>query len=394
MRKIAVVTVLFFFFEAAAAVSNPVKTIVFPLEDESQAESLDWLSEGIALSISEQIADGGVDAMSRQQRMNLVESLDLPPGALLSRASMIRVAEKASADWIVLGAFTGRESSLRITVRVMDVKLMKLGGEMSANGPLSALPQMENELSWLILNNSGLGKTLSRAAFAERTRVVPNESYSLFIQSLGAQSEKEQLRLLLKAVAGYRHFPQAQLEIGRRYFRTGDCTRALTHLNLGGGGAVAIPEDEFMRGSCSLQANLPAQAVQAYSRIPPSSRSLEVLNNLGVAYLRTGDLTQALGTLLEARNLSRTDSTVALNLAIVRHLQGDNAAALAGLEEAVKVNPANGMLHFLLSVVLQAQGDHERAEAAAGRARGLETNVDRLREEKPTTWSRTLSASR
>jgi Flp pilus assembly protein TadD/TolB-like protein len=382
---------LFFCFQASGTSAwAPVKAIVFPLEDASQVEPLSWLSEGVALSISEQIAGHGVEPMSRSKRIELIESLDLPPGAPLSRASMIRVAQQASVDWIVIGTFAGIEAGLRITVRVLDVKSLKLGGEMVANGPLSALPQLENELSWLILKNSGLEEPFSREKFAEQTRKVPNGSYSLFIQSLGQQSEKEQLRTLLKAVEAFRNYPQAQFEIGRHYFRSGECNRALMHLNLGNGGGNTAAESDFMRGTCYLQANQPAQAIEALSRIAASSRSVEVLNNLGVAYLRAGDFAQALGRLTEAQNLSRVDSVVALNLAIVRHLQGNDTAAFGGLEEAMKSYPNNGMLQFLLSFLLKERGESEKADAAAGRARGLGINVDKLQAEDPKTWSRVL----
>jgi Flp pilus assembly protein TadD len=328
--------------------------------------------------------------MSRSKRIELIESLDLPPGAQLSRASMIRAAQQASADWIIMGTFAGGEPELRITVRVLDVKSLKLGGKMAANGPVSALPQLENELSWLILKNSGFEKSFSRDKFAERTRKVPDGSYSLFIQSLGQQSEKERLRLLLKAVGAFADFPQAQFEIGRYYFRNGDYRRALLHLNLGNGGEEAAAENDFMRGTCYLQENQPAQAILLLSRIPSSLRSVEALNNLGAAYLRAGDLAQAQGKLSEARGLSRPDPSVAVNLAIVRHLQGNDTAALGGLEEAIKSHPGNGMLQFLLGFLLKAQGEFEKADAASGRARGLGINVDKLQAEDPKTWSRLL----
>ena len=47
-------------------------------------------------------------------------------------------------------------------------KALKLSGEMIANGPLSALPQMENELAWLMLTNTGLESADSRKNFQKR----------------------------------------------------------------------------------------------------------------------------------------------------------------------------------------------------------------------------------
>jgi tetratricopeptide (TPR) repeat protein len=329
--------------------------------------------------------------MSRKERIGVVEGIDLPPGAQLSRASMISVAQKAGADLVVIGEFAGREQNLKISVKVLDVKTMKLGGEMVANGPLSALPQMENELSWLILSNSDIEKPSSRENFAGRMRKVPNSAYSLFIQSLIASNEKNQLSLLVKAVEAYRDFPRAQFQIGRLYFRKGDCKNSLLHLSLGRDEDGAGLESDFMCGTCYLQENLPDQAIQAFSRVLLLFRSVEVLNNLGVTYLRKGDYAQAQSNLLEAWDLSRIDSTVSLNLAIIRHMQGNDAAARVILEDTLKAHPKNGMLQFLSGFLLKAQGEDEKAAAATGKAKNLGINVEKLQAEDPRTWSRLFS---
>ncbi len=376
----------------SAETPNSVKAIVFPLENASHIESLAWLREGVALSISEQIDCCGVEPVSREERIGLVESLDLPPSAQLSRASMIRVAQKASADWIILGAFAGGEQNLRITVRVLNIKSMKLSGVIAANGPLSAMPQMENELSWLILKNSGFEKIFSRETFGQRMRKVPNEAYSMFVQSFEQQNEKDKLRLLLKAVEVYRHFPAAQLEIGRYYFHRGDCDRALAHLIFARSEKTLAPENDYMRGTCYLKANLTDQAIQALSQIAVSSRSYKVFNNLGVAYLRKGETAQALANLGEAGNRARSDLTVSLNLAITLHVHGDNEAALAAIEEAMKAHPKDGMLQFVFGFFLNAGGEYDKAAAAIDRARSLGINVDKHQSEEPRQWMRVLDA--
>jgi tetratricopeptide (TPR) repeat protein len=376
---------------SAVLAADPTKVIVFPLDGAQKSSALAWMGEGIAVSLSDQLGTRGVRAMDRSERIDLVESLDLPPGARLSRGSMIRVAQRAAADLVVMGTFAGSEQNLRISIGVLDMKTLKLSGGMSTNGPLSVLPQMENELAWLILTNLGLEKTLSREKFQERTRKIPNTAYAYYIESLGSASESDQLHLLLKAVEGYGNFPEAQFCLGRLYFRQGDCGRAMPHLILGPGEASSSAEGEFMRGTCYLQEDQPLQAIQAFSRILQFSRPPEVLNNLGVAYLRKGDSTLALTALLEAKALARTDATVWLNLAIARHLQGNDSAARSVTEDAIKAHPNNGMLQFILGFLLKAQGESEKAAAALGKAKSLGVNVEKLQTEDPRTWTRMIS---
>jgi len=207
---------------------------------------------------------------------------------------------------------------------------------------------------------------------------------------LEATGESEQIHLLLKAVETYRDFPDAQYQLGHLYFHRGDCVSAIPHLMLGKGEAKAQPENDFMLGTCYLQGDQSIQAIQAFSRMLQVSRPYEALNNLGVAYLRNGDNTPALNALLEAKNLARTDSTVSLNLAIVRHLQGNDSAAHGALEDAIKAHPKNGMLQFLLGVLLNMQGESDKASLATDKAKSLGINVEKLQSEDPKMWSRIL----
>jgi len=380
---IKVACVLFCWISSAYA-ENPAKILFFPLNPPPAAMTLSWLSEGIALSISEQLRSPGIKVVGRNERFQLVENLDLPPGAHLSHGSMIRVAQDAKADLIVLGEFSGSERNLKIALRILDVKNLKLSGEITANGPMSALAQMENELAWLLLSNTGLQKGVPRQDFSRRTRKIPNVSYASFIQSFNASGRNNQIRLLQKAVEGFREFPEAHLQLGTLYFQLGDWSNALTHLSRGAG--EESMEYEFMLGTCYVQRGQPVQAIQSLSVVLSASRSLRVLNNIGVAYLRNGDITQALNAFIEARNLARSDVTATMNLGIAWHLQGNDAAAATALEGVAKAHPKNGMLQFLLGLVLNRIGEGEKAAAAMTRAKDLGLNIDKLQLEDPKTW--------
>jgi Flp pilus assembly protein TadD len=373
------------FWTAAFAV-QPVKVLFFPLDGPSAAGSLAWLAEGIPYSLSSQLSGPGIRVLSREERFLLVESLDLPPDAHLSYGSMIRVAQEGKADLVVLGSFSGSESTVRTVVRVLDVKNLKLSGEISASGALSSIAQMENELGWLILNNTGLQKGVSREEFGRRQRKIPNAAYAAFIQSFSATGRNEQIRLLRKAVEGYKDFPEAHYHLGRLYFQKGEWQNALSQLSLSSRDELKDLEYEFILGTCLVQQNQPVQAIQSLSAVLSSSRSFQVLNNIGVAYVRKGDAAQALNVFMEARNLARSDITVTVNLAIAWHLQGDDAAARSVLEEAAKAHPKNGMLQFLLGIVLSKLGASDSAAAAMARAQDLGLKTAKLQLEDPGTW--------
>jgi tetratricopeptide (TPR) repeat protein len=344
------------------------------------------------MSLSEQIAGRTVKPIDRSERLQWIEALDLPPGAPLSRGSMIRIAQRASADLAVFGSSEGTSQNFRISVRVLEVRNLKLSGEMVVNGPLSVLPQLENELAWLILTNMSLESASSREKFRERMRSIPNSAYAFYIQSLDAADENSRLRLLVKATDEYRDFPKAHFQIGRLYFQKGNYDGAISHLRRAHDEGDMEQNREFMMGTSYLQKGQPVQAIQSYEPMLHVARSFEVLNNLGIAYLRKGDTASALNALLEAKRLAQSDATVSLNLALARHLQGNDSAAVNVLEDAIRSHPRSGMLQFLLGYLLKIQGENEKAAIASGKAKSSGINFDKLKLDDPMSWSRPLLA--
>ncbi len=391
LRKAAAILFCFLLIGTAEMqAENPSKILIFPLDADSNGDAPDWLGEGIALSIGDQIEVHNLRVISRNERVQLVENADLPPGARISRGSMIRVAQRAGINLLAMGRYSGNEQNLRIALRVLDLKTLKLSGEMTANGPLSAMPQMENELAWMLLTNVGLERAGSRADFHKRMRRVTNTAYAFFIQSFGASSKTDQIQLLKKAVELHRDFPKAHFHLGQLYYFRKDCDNALRHLGLGRVEGRPDPEGDFMRGTCSLSKDQAQQAIALLSHVLTNSRSYEALNNLGIAFLRQGNMSSALNALVEAKNVSHSEATVSQNLAVAYVMHGNDSAARATIEESLKLHPKNGMLQFIHGFLLNKQGDAEKAAEAFGRARILGVNVDGLRMDEVQNWIRII----
>lgn len=389
MRKAAgIVVCLLIIWNPLIRPQNPTKLIIFPLDAVQVNENLDWLREGIAISISEQIDSPSLKLISRNERIRLVESLDLPPSGRLSRGSMIRIAQQAGIDLVVMGKFSGTEQNLKITLRILDTPKLKFSGEIVANGPLSAMPQMENELAWLIVSNAGLQKAVTRAEFQKRMRRIPNSAFTHYIQSYNSSIKNVQIQSLKMAVEMYRDFPRAQFRLGQLYFSKRDCENALPHLAKAAPEGSARQDSDFMQGTCYLTLDQPERAIQFLSRIPSNARSFDILNNLGVAYIRQGEISLAQNMLLEARKAAPADETVSLNLAIVFLVQGNYSAAQNTIEETIKVHPKDGMLQFIESILLKKEGKVDMSEGFAERAKSQGINTDLLRSQDPKIWAK------
>ena len=387
VQKLSFLMMLCLAVPAAAADTG---YLIFPLENLTKVPTLAWVGEGVAVSISEECRVPGVDTIGWQERVRFTESVDLPPNVTLSRASMIRVAQRAGVDRLVYGSYTGTEENLRLSLRMLDLKTMKLSGEMTANGPVSALPQLENELAWLILSDGGYNGALTRADFKARTRTVPDKAYAYFISCLSVTDESQRFNLLQKALEQHRNFPQAAFLLGAYSYRSGDCAKAIQHLKTALGGRQNFLETEFMLGTCYLRQDNPPEAISALRAIVERGYpAVEVLNNLGVAYLRSGDYALAAQSLVQARRLARADDlTVGMNLVVLRHMEGDAVAMLALLEDLVKSHPEQGMLQYLFARALDSQGQGDKAAAARALAAKLGINAEQVTQQDPRTWTR------
>jgi tetratricopeptide (TPR) repeat protein len=375
-----------------ALLSSPAGAsfMLFPLENDAGA-TLAWVGEAVALSVGEQMRIPGVDVIGRDERLEYLQRADLPSGMQLSNGSMIRVGQIAEVDYIVTGRYTGTDDRLDIKLQVIDLKTMRRGGTISATGPLSMLPQMENALAYDIITNSGLNKALARDRFRERTRKVPNNAYAQFVESLQVTNEEDQILAIKRAVTLYPDFPEALFRLGRYYYDAGNCDGATRYLEAARrqGGYL---EAQFMLGVCYLKKDALAEAVRAYAAIATTSPSVAVLNNLGVAEVRQGDYALATQHLLEANRLSKADPAVALNLAILRYLQGNMEAAESILEQIMAGHPYRPLVLYLLSRVLEARGQAEKAAAILAEAKRIGAEAEKLQNEDPKRWCRIFDA--
>jgi tetratricopeptide (TPR) repeat protein len=262
--------------------------------------------------------------------------------------------------------------------------------DIVATGPLSALPQMENELAWNILHAIGEMRDLSRETFGSRTRKVPNDAFALFIRGLTEGDEVEAIKLLEQAVDQGKDFAEAQLRLGRYYFQQGDCAKAIPQLMATHDENGDYFQEEFMLATCYLETEKLTEAVQTYDHLNSLAPGIESLNNQGVAYTRKGDYPAAIKNFIQARRLAGTDPTINLNLAVLRHLQGDDSAARDILTEATKSYPNSGMIQFVFGVVLKALGENEQADAALAKAKSLGIQDDTLSSENPGRWTRIM----
>src|SRR5262245_50209687 len=82
---------------AQSPVSIGARQLVMPFENETREARYDWLGEGAASVLTEDLDALGAQALSREDRLRAFERLRVPATNKLSEATIIRVAQNVGA---------------------------------------------------------------------------------------------------------------------------------------------------------------------------------------------------------------------------------------------------------------------------------------------------------
>jgi hypothetical protein len=79
------------------------RILVVPFETSARDGRTYWLGEAAAILIADDVNARGLGAITRPSRERAYDQLHLPPNALLSRATVIKVGEIVGAGQVIVG---------------------------------------------------------------------------------------------------------------------------------------------------------------------------------------------------------------------------------------------------------------------------------------------------
>src|SRR5437660_10703272 len=100
MRRLAITIFLF------ACLVRADTVLVVPFFNLSNSTNLDWIGESIAETIRESLIAHDVLALDREERQEAFRRLSIRPYALLTSASVIKVAESLDAGQVIFGQYS------------------------------------------------------------------------------------------------------------------------------------------------------------------------------------------------------------------------------------------------------------------------------------------------
>jgi Tfp pilus assembly protein PilF len=374
--------------------------LTFPFENTGQEISLEWLSEGLAELTTERLNGHGYYLLSRQERLDLLETTGLPVSTRFSRATMLKLGEAADADEVIFGSYSSDDTTLTITARVLHLSPPWLSAEFTQSGALSDFMTIHARLAGQLFCGLGLAgpggakcgvDSPEVAVFAAQLSSVAPAAFEAYAKGVIDSNDSERLRTLREAARLEPQWDAPAFAIGDTYFSRRNCESALPWLS-----KVAVTSSSGVRagfeaGVCHLLRNEPAKAEEAFSALlnrPGRPPIREAQSNLGVALARDGKLAEA-QTVFE--RLVRADSEEPdywLNLGLLRLRAQNPQEAEEPLRRVLALQPRDVEARALLALALEQSGRGEEAQAERAQLSLASTRVVLPRNPAPTDFAR------
>lgn len=342
------------------------RVVVVPFENSGRDGRLFWISEGAATLLTWNLDALGARVVSRDERLEVFDRLQLPPAAPLSEATLIRAAQVMGAADVVMGTYTVTDGQLTVTARALRLDSGRMRPPATEAGPLSDFFGVFERLA------RQLAPTASAAPIAvEHGSLAVFENY---VKGLVAETTDAKTRFLDAALKLSPGFSPARIALWKVHTAQGDHARAASAALAVSAKSPGYRRARFLAALSRIHLRQYDDAFAMLKALLDASPSPTVLNNLGVIQARRGATPQtgrAAYYFTKAAEADPEDPDYAFNVGYAYWLERDPQAAIYWLTEAVRRNPADGDAHAVLGAALLGTGARPEGEREKELARQL-----------------------
>src|SRR5882724_12439485 len=115
------------------------RTLVMPFENVTREGRFFWLTEAAAVLLTDDLNALGAGAITRAERQQAFERLQVPPVAVLTDATVIRIGQLVGASQVVVGSLLMENDALVLRARSIDLDTGRVRADVTERGPLPEL---------------------------------------------------------------------------------------------------------------------------------------------------------------------------------------------------------------------------------------------------------------
>lgn len=338
--------------------------LVLPFFNLSKNPSLDWVGESLSEHIREAMGSEGVLTLEREDWREAYRRLSVRPYSLLTKASVIRVAEFLDADQVIFGSFelTAPEDkepkgrgTLRVLARILDLRKTKLGPEFIEVSPLEELARLQTHLAWQTLQFVTPSTAPSEQEFHGRQSAVRVDAIESYVRGLLADNPDQKVTMLVQAVRLEPRYSPANFQLGRLYVQKKAYRQAAEHLQRVLPSDMHYREASFLLGLSRFHNNDFDGAEHAFRIVADAVPLNEVWNNLGAAQSRKNSQ-EALESFRKALEGDATDPDYHFNVGYALYKAGDMEGAAERFRAVLERTPDDSMATLMLGRSLKSAG--------------------------------------
>ena len=354
---------------ARAAHAQPSRVLVVPFDNVKREGRIFWLGEASAVLLTDDLNAGGADAITRPERQQAFERLQVPPVAALTDATVIRIGQLVGAARVVVGSLQMEESVLVVRARAIALDTGRVQVDVTERG---ALPDL-----FAIFER--IARRIVPASTVSERQHPPIAVFEDYIKGLLAETPATAINYLNAALKGQPTFDRARLALWEVFAEQSDHVAALAAVTPVPPASTWARRAQFLAGVSQLHLKKYDDAFATFKALADAQPTPTVLNNLGVVQLRRGATVQSgLPTyyFTKAAEADPGDADYIFNLGYAYWENRDPQAAIYWLREAVRRKPADGDAHFVLAAALAAAGNASEAARERELARRLSSAYD------------------
>lgn len=383
MKKQVLFAFLFaltFSIHSQAAVATDT-IVAMPFENLSGRAEYNWVGESFTAALADLLDKPGLVGIRPDERNVAYKQEGLPPTAILTRATMIKIAERAGANLMIIGTYRidgqGRESTITVTARVIDIREGRLvGKEFNRGGLLIDLQKLQGELAYEILTQRNPSSPYSRDKLVADAQLAPIGAFENFIKATLTRDQQARIGFLERAIKEVADKSQAKytaaiFELGRIHYEAGDYKAALEQLTQINDQDPRYDEAQFYVAVAQDALGQTDKSLAAHQKLAERLPLYEVYNNIGVLYIKQKQYQPALNHLKPAVDAFPRDPDTLFNLGYAYYLAKDYANAIETLRNQTRQRANDGEGFYLLGKALAATGDQAGATAASDQAKKL-----------------------
>jgi tetratricopeptide (TPR) repeat protein len=350
----------------------PPRVLVMPFENASHDGRIFWLGEAVAVLLTDELTALGADAITRDERTQAFERLQVPQAAVLTDATVIRLGQLVGAYQVIVGSLDLAGDTLVVRARSLALEPGRLQRDVVERG---RMPELFGTIQRLART---LGP-VSAGVPSDAGRRPPIGAFENYIKGLLAETPATAVGYLNASLKQYPAFDRARVALWYVYMEQGNELAAIEAVQ-------AVPADSplsrrarFLTGLSELELKQYPEAFAIFKTLADAKPTATVLNNLGVAESRRAVPPQVGASIYyfsKARELDPDDPDCLFNLGYAYWLEQDARGAIYWLREAVRRNPADGQAHFVLGMALSAEANAGEASREKELAKRLSSTFE------------------